>query len=107
MEVPFSPDEQAATNSNKTKTTGQKTPAPVFGASNSKTVTQGVLDRGQLLSIPTNNRPDRMDTHALMPYPASAARLKLLGFAEEVTSDEHAAYLASAGADLVKLGVPQ
>ncbi|MCH2509454.1 MAG: hypothetical protein MK109_04240 [Dehalococcoidia bacterium] len=29
VEVPFSPDEQAATNSNKTKTktTGQKTPA--------------------------------------------------------------------------------
>lgn len=79
----------------------------VFGASNSKTVTQGVLDRGQLLSIPMNNRPERMDTHALMPYPASAVRLKLLGLAEELTSDEHAAYLASAGADLVKLGVPQ
>ena len=27
MEVPFSPDEQAATNSNKTETTGLKTPA--------------------------------------------------------------------------------
>jgi hypothetical protein len=27
VEIPFSPDEQAATNSNKTKTTGQKTPA--------------------------------------------------------------------------------
>jgi len=27
VEVPFSPDEQAATNSNKTETTGQKTPA--------------------------------------------------------------------------------
>jgi len=27
VEVPFSPDEQAATNSKKTETTGQKTPA--------------------------------------------------------------------------------
>ena len=79
----------------------------VFGASNSKALTQEGLDRGQLLSIPMNNRPERMDTHALMPYPASAVRLKLLGLAEELTSDEHAAYLASAGADLVKLGVPQ
>ena len=106
MEVPFSPDEQAATNSKKTETTSQKTLTRRIRCIEFKNSHPRRVDRGQLLSIPMNNRPERMDTHALMPYPASAVRLKLLGLAEELTSDEHAAYLASAGAELVKLGVP-
>ena len=70
-------------------------------------LTQGVLNRGKLISIPTNNRSKRMDTHALMPYPRSEVRVKLLELPEELPADEHAAYLAGAGADLVELGVPE